>query len=71
MTNSQYYTAIKEGYTMAVQTGTVYPLWAIEKDGVIIDHAMNHSPTKCELSAKIQAERVLNEILKQKATIKK
>lgn len=64
---SQTFIATKEGYSMQVHTNTKPPSWAIVKDGVMVDICYNHPMTKCELSARVQAERVLNEILnKQK-----
>jgi hypothetical protein len=57
--------AVKEGYSMQVHTNTIPPTWLIAKDGAIIDVCYNHPMTKCELSARVQVERVLNEILKK------
>ncbi len=65
MINSKNFTAEKEGYAMVVKTNGCFPYWAILKDGVIADECYYHKMTKCELSARVQAERVLNEILKQ------
>jgi hypothetical protein len=56
---------VKEGYSMHVEISTIPPYWVIVKDGIVVDECYNHPITKCELSARVQAERCLNEILKQ------
>jgi hypothetical protein len=63
MNNPKSFSAEKDGYVMKVEIDRIYPVWVIEKNGVIIDHSMNHTPTKSELSARVQAERNLNKIL--------
>lgn len=63
MKNSKLFTAEKEGYTLVVRLGGWYPVWDIIKEGVVVDASFYHTPTKCELSARIQAERCLNKIL--------
>lgn len=63
MKNSKLFTAEKEGYTMVVKLGGWYPVWDIIKDGNVVDASFYHTPTKCELSARVQAERFLNKIL--------
>jgi hypothetical protein len=66
MDNPQLFTAEKEGYIMYVHlTVRGAPTWYIYKDGEVVDGCYFYTPTKCELSARVQAERVLNKILKQ------
>lgn len=61
------FTAESNGYHLSVVLGGVkgLPYWDISKDGDIIDACYYHSPTKCELTAKVQAERCLNKILEK------
>ena len=66
MINPGHFTSEKEGYVMDVYTDRAFPAWVIKKDEVVIDHYMRHSLAKCELSARVQAERVLNKLLNQK-----
>lgn len=66
MNNPRWFTAEKEGYIMQVNITVIgAPTWYIYKNGIAVDGCYCHAPTKCELSARVQAERVLNEILKQ------
>lgn len=66
MIDRNRFTGEKNGYHITINTAhSIAPYWAILKDGVIIDEAYRHSPTKCDLTAKVQAERVLNKIFEQ------
>lgn len=64
MKNSRWFVGEKGGYAVHVNiTKGAAPTWFILKDGMTIDECYCHPPTKCELSAKIQAEKTLNAIL--------
>lgn len=63
MKHRRSFVAEKEGYAMHVELNGGHPYWVIIKDKTIIDECYHHPPTKCELSARVQAERVLNKIL--------
>lgn len=67
MLNSKTFEGEKDGYVISVVLGAALgsPYWAILKDGVIIDECFYHSPTKCELSARIQAEKCLDKLIEQ------
>lgn len=60
------FTSEKDGYKATIIMGAALgcPYWEITKEGSIIDLCFQHSPTKCELSAKVQVERVISELLK-------
>lgn len=60
------FTAEYEGYFLTVTIGTALaPRWSIVKDRVIVDECFYHSPTKDELSARVQAERCLYKIIEK------
>lgn len=63
--NGKVFTAENEGYRVTIILGDALgcPYWEIVKDGAIIDTCYQHSPTKCDLTAKVQVERELNKIL--------
>src|SRR5688572_3399928 len=64
MTDDNIFHAEKEGYEIVVRPKAwIAPYWAIIKDGIVIDECYHHSPTKDELTAKVQAERVLDKLL--------
>lgn len=63
MHNRKHFYAEKDGYHVNVTLGGFLPMWSIVKDGVEVDMAMYHSPTKDELTAKVQAERCLQKII--------
>lgn len=65
MLTPKSFIAEKEGYMMTVKMGGWYPYWAIIKNGIVVDESFYHTPAKCELSARVQAERFLNKLLNQ------
>jgi hypothetical protein len=52
-------------YQINVELGAAFgsPYWSIIKDGVILDECYFHQPTKCELSARVQAEKALKKLI--------
>lgn len=66
MINNIMFFGEREGYEITIKSKAAFgsPYWSILKDGILIDECFNHRPTKCELTAKAQSERVLNNILK-------
>lgn len=65
MNNPKSFTAEKDGYIIQVNVAKP-PRWHILKDNIIIDECYHYSPTKCELSARVQAEKALKIILANK-----
>lgn len=61
MVSRNNFTGEANGYIIAINPP---PYWHIFKDGVMIDCYIYHNPTSGELQAKVQAERILNSIIK-------
>jgi hypothetical protein len=68
MIDSKHFTAEHDGYLIDVRTGGGiggYSSWSIVKDGQMVDDYLRHHGVKGELAAKAEAERSLNQLLKQ------
>lgn len=70
MINSKSFIGEKDGYLITIEVSGFSPYWDITKNGIVIDKCFYHKPTKCELSAKVQSERVLNKILTPSPAVK-
>lgn len=69
MITAQHFTGKHEGYDLIVLiAGGLGPYWEISKDDKRIDCAYYHSPTKCEMSCKVQAQRELTKIIEKTKT---
>ncbi len=62
MNNPKWFTAEQDGYTIQVSLSGFAPTWYILKDGKEVDSCFYYTPTKCELSARVQAERAFNKL---------
>ncbi len=64
MINTKQFTGEYHGYEIVLKVTKFAPIWHIYKDGVNVDSCFYHSPTKCELTAKVQCERVIDNLIK-------
>lgn len=58
------FVAEHEGYTVEVSVSSI-GTWRIFKYNVLVEHCMYHSPARGELANKIQAEKVLNQLIQK------
>lgn len=65
MRDRNYFEAQYGEYTIIVKPNNG-PYWAIFNNGVEVDLFLYHSPTKDELTAKVQAERCFNKLITTK-----
>lgn len=63
--NGKIFTGEREGYKATIILGAAFgcPFWEITVSGFVIDSCYQHYPTKCELTAKIKVERVIDNLL--------
>lgn len=64
--NGKIFTGENNGYKATIILGAALgcPYWEIVKNGSVIDTCYRHSPTTDELSAKVQIERIIDNLLK-------
>jgi hypothetical protein len=64
MIDTKHFIGTEGNFTATVRLGGTAPIWVIHKDGVQVDTCFSYNPTKDELTAKVQVERVLNSFTK-------
>jgi hypothetical protein len=62
MQNYTHFSGIDEGFKTTIRQSSIGWLWELYKDGLLIDHCYNHSPTNNELACKAQVERIVKDL---------